>query len=144
MRKNIICSISFLLCFGYFLANAQNGKIQGVISDGLSTIAFANVYLEGTIFGTSSDEDGNYALKNIPVGKYRLKVTVLGYRNFSKNITIGANEKLTVSILMEASLEHLEETVVTGTLKAVSRSESPVPVEVYSPRSEERRVGKEC
>lgn len=133
MLKNIICFITILLCFGVFSANAQNGEIQGVITDDLSTIAFANVYLERTVLGASSDEDGNYVLKNIPAGKYKLKATVLGYRKFSKNITIGVNEKLTVSIVMEASSEQLEETVVTGTLKAVSRSESPVPVEVYSP-----------
>lgn len=131
--KNIIYPILTLLCFANFSANAQNGEIQGVVSDNLSTIAFANVYLEGTTLGTSSDEDGNYVLKNIPTGKYKLKATVLGYRNFSKKITITANEKLSVSIFMEASSEQLEETVVTGTLKAVRRSDSPVPVEVYSP-----------
>ena len=133
MRKNTTCVTSILLCFGFFLANAQNGEIQGVISDDLSTIAFANVYLEGTVLGNSSDEDGNYTLKNVPAGKYKLKATVLGYRNFSKKITIDSNEKLLVSIFMEASSEQLEETVVTGTLKAVRRSDSPVPVEVYSP-----------
>lgn len=132
-RKNILYFILCWLCFGFFKANAQNSEIQGIISDELSTIAFANVYLEGTSLGTSSDDNGKYLLKNIPAGKYTLKATVLGYRNFSKNITIGENEALTISILLEASLEQLEETVVTGTLKAVSRSESPVPVEVYSP-----------
>lgn len=115
------------------MANAQNSEIQGIVSDDLSSIAFVNVYLEGTSLGTSSDADGKYLLKNIPAGKYKLKATVLGYRNYSKNITIAENEEITVSIFLEASIEQLEETVVTGTLKAVSRSESPVPVEVYSP-----------
>jgi outer membrane receptor for ferrienterochelin and colicins len=131
--KNNIYIILYIFCFTLFKANAQNSEIQGVISDELSAIAFANVYLEGTSFGTSSEKNGKYLLKNIPPGKYKLKATVLGYRKFSKSITISANEKLTISIFLEASSEQLEETVVTGTLKAVSRSESPVPVEVYSP-----------
>ncbi|MFK7811020.1 MAG: TonB-dependent receptor [Maribacter sp.] len=132
-RKKLTYLVISLFCFALFYGNAQTGEIKGVIADELSTIAFANVYLEGTTLGTSSDEDGNYVLKNIPEGKYKLKATILGYRKFSKKITIGANENLTVSIFMEASSEQLEETVVTGTLKAVSRSDSPVPVEVYSP-----------
>ena len=133
MRKNVVEYITIAVYFICICASAQNGEIKGSISDELSPIAFANVYLEGTTIGASSDEDGNYILKNIPEGKYKLVSTVLGYRKFSKNITLAANEKLNVSILMEASSEQLEETVVTGTLKAVSRSESPVPVEVYSP-----------
>jgi outer membrane receptor for ferrienterochelin and colicins len=115
------------------MAHAQNTEVHGIVSDELSPIAFANIYLEGTTIGTSSDEEGNYILKNIPAGTYKLKAKVLGYRNFSKNITITNNSKLSVPIFLTASSEQLEETVVTGTLKAVSRSESPVPVEVYSP-----------
>ena len=125
----VICIASLWL----FNGNAQNSEIQGIVSDELSTIAFANVYLEGTTLGTSSDEQGKYLLKNIPAGKYKLKATLLGYRKFSKNITISSDEKQTISIFLEVSSEQLEETVVTGTLKAVRRSESPVPVEVYSP-----------
>lgn len=133
MKKNTICGVFAFLGFGLYTALAQNGEITGVVTDELSSIPFANVYLNGTTLGTSSDEDGNYVIKNIPAGKYKLRATVVGYRNFSKNITISENEKISISVFMEASLEQLEETVVTGTLKAVSRSESPVPVEVYSP-----------
>ena len=125
--------IAVLFHFSMYSLVAQDGEIYGIISDDFSMIAFANVYLEGTTLGTSSDENGAYVLKNIPKGKYQLRATVLGYRNFSKTITIGKSERRKISIFMETSSEQLEETVVTGTLKAVRRSESPVPVEVYSP-----------
>lgn len=133
MKRKNIYYISALLYFCFLSVNAQKGEIQGVVSDDLSVIAFTNVYLEGTKLGTSSDENGRYALKNIPPGTYKLKATVLGYRDFTKNIAVGANEKLKVPIRLTATTEQLEEMVVTGTLKAVRRSESPVPVEVYSP-----------
>lgn len=133
MRRKNIYYISALLYFCFLSVNAQKGEIQGIVSDDLSVIAFTNVYLEGTKLGTSSDENGRYALKNIPPGTYKLKATVLGYRDFTKNIAVGANENLKVPIRLTATTEQLEEMVVTGTLKAVRRSESPVPVEVYSP-----------
>jgi len=109
--RTYYCLITSLICSFFFSVNAQNGEISGVIYDDTIPVPFANVYLEGTTLGTASDENGD----------------------FSKNISISANEKLTIAINLEASSEQLEETVVTGTLKAVSRSESPVPVEVYSP-----------
>ncbi|TMM59570.1 TonB-dependent receptor [Maribacter algarum] len=134
MIYNKISLLLFLLFgLGFTSIQAQQGEISGVIADDLTVIPFANVYLEGTTIGTSSDEDGKYSLKNIPEGKYKLRVKVLGYRDFSKTISVGSNERLTIPIQMIAASEQLEEMVVSGTLKAVSRSESPVPVEVYSP-----------
>jgi outer membrane receptor for ferrienterochelin and colicins len=101
--------------------------------DGLTPIPFANVYLEGTSIGTASDENGYYQLQNIPIGTYLLKVTAMGYFSNSSKIIIRDNETIQKSIFLKISTQQLEETVVTGTLKAVRRSESPVPVEVYSP-----------
>ncbi len=125
--------VFYFFCLLGLHIQAQHGEITGVIVDDGSSIAFANVYLENTTIGTSSDENGQFFLKNIPAGKYKVKATVLGYRDFSKNITIKPNEQLTITITLVVASEQLEETVVTGTLKAVSRSDSPVPVEVYSP-----------
>ncbi|MGB5555065.1 MAG: TonB-dependent receptor, partial [Flavobacteriaceae bacterium] len=133
IKKTARAFIFGLFSFICFSATAQYAEIQGVVVDQQSSVAFANVYLEGTAFGTSSDDDGNYLLERIPQGKYLLKATILGYREFSKIISVEANEKLRVTIRLQPTVQQLEETVVTGTLKAVSRSDSPVPVEVYSP-----------
>lgn len=122
-----------MFCFTSFSVLGQTSEIRGVIADSKAPIPFANVYLEGTTLGTSSDENGKYVLKNIQEGKYQLKVTILGYKDFSKNIFVGNNDTLNIPIRLTPASEQLEEMVVTGTLKAVSRSESPVPVEVYSP-----------
>ncbi len=131
--KNISYSLLCLFYFAVFWAQAQQTAIYGTITDSDAPIPFANIYLEGTSIGTASDGDGKYHLKNIPAGKYKLKATVLGYHNFSKTIYIQPNAQLNIPIALTPASEQLEETVVTGTLKAVSRSQSPVPVEVYSP-----------
>lgn len=137
-KENLLCqTLAYFLVSLFYLASfsvqAQASEIQGIIVDNSATIPFANVYLDGTTIGASSDDDGKYVLKNIPQGKYNLKVTVLGYNDFSKVISVGINTKLNIPIKLTAASEQLEEMVVTGTLKAVSRSDSPVPVEVYSP-----------
>lgn len=127
--------IQFMCLFflGLNFSYSQKAQIVGEVMDGLTPVPFANVYLEGTSIGTASDENGNYQLQNIPIGTYILKVTAMGYFSDSSKITIMDNETIQKSIFLKISTQQLEETVVTGTLKAVRRSESPVPVEVYSP-----------
>ncbi len=136
MKNSYTVILIQLICVCYLGLNfsySQKAQIVGEVMDGLTPVPFANIYLEGTSIGTASDENGNYQLQNIPIGKYVLKVSVIGYFSYSKKIIIMDNETIHLSIFLEISSEQLEETVVTGTLKAVSRSESPVPVEVYSP-----------
>ena len=55
-----------------------------------------------------------------------------GYKKVKKHITINSEKTLVVNFALEES-ESLNEVIITGTLKSVSRLESPVPVEVYSP-----------
>ena len=126
-----------LASFLFIVANknlkAQSSQIKGVVSDNNATVAFANVILKDTNRGAATDESGNFTIKNIPSGSYTIYVSVLGYKPFFKKVILKENEIKTVSIKLQASSEQLEETVVTGTLKAVNRLDSPVPVEVYSP-----------
>src|SRR5690606_17987532 len=97
------------------------------------TVPFANIYLKHTDIGTSSNEDGYYEISVPKSGNYVLVVSALGYAPYQTKIILGKNEVVVLDISLQPSLESLEEMVVTGTLKPVSRLESPVPVEVYSP-----------
>ncbi|HMB63429.1 MAG TPA: TonB-dependent receptor [Eudoraea sp.] len=119
-----------LLCFPLMAAYSQ---IEGFVTDGSEPIPFANIFLEGTSMGTSANATGYYELVNVPAGTYVLKATVIGYQPYSTKISLKDNELKRLPIHLTSATEQLEETVVTGTMKAVRRSESPVPVEVYSP-----------
>ena len=103
-----------------------------VSSDGQG-VPFANVYLKETKSGTATDENGIYTITNLFPGKYVLTVSAIGYSTERLPFLIGKGETITLNITLNASAESLDETVVTGTLKPVSRLESAVPVEVYSP-----------
>ncbi|WP_245967154.1 TonB-dependent receptor [Ulvibacterium marinum] len=111
----------------------QKAVLTGSVSSNGEAVPLVNVYLENTILGTSTDEMGSYTLKNIPPGNYTLRATVIGYLPFTKQVSLSANENKIFRITLTPSSEQLDEMVVTGTLKPVSRLESPVPVEVYSP-----------
>lgn len=121
----------FILCT--LCVYGQKAVLTGSVSSNGEAVPLVNVYLENTILGTSTDEMGSYTLKNIPPGNYTLRATVIGYLPFTKQVSLSANENKIFRITLTPSSEQLDEMVVTGTLKPVSRLESPVPVEVYSP-----------
>ncbi|SNY95240.1 TonB-dependent receptor [Flagellimonas pacifica] len=112
---------------------AQDTAIKGKITENGQPLSYVNVFLKGTKVGTASNFDGFYTLSNIAPGEYVLKASSIGYIPYKSTIVVRQGETKTVNIKMEASAESLNETVVTGTLKPVSRLESPVPVEVYKP-----------
>ena len=96
-------------------------------------LSFASVALEGTTLGASTDDDGNFTIRDIPPGTYKVLVSFLGYETTQKKIALQAGEISTLDFSLEMASNTMNEVVVTGTLKEVNRLESPVPVEVYNP-----------
>jgi outer membrane receptor for ferrienterochelin and colicins len=126
----------FILVFPIFSFSstyAQEVTLSGSVTSENSPAPFVNIYLKNTELGTSSNENGWYELKNIPPGKYTLIASTIGYMPFSQLIVVKKGQEQFIEIDLKPSIESLEEMVVTGTLKPVSRLESPVPVEVYKP-----------
>ncbi|MEQ9592144.1 MAG: TonB-dependent receptor, partial [Cyclobacteriaceae bacterium] len=106
--------------------------ISGTVTSAGEPVLYANVFLQGTQIGTSTDEFGRFELKNVPSGKHQLVVTAIGHAKTVKSIDIAAGEALKIDIKVKEHAAQLEEVVVSGTMKEVSKSQSAVPVEVYS------------
>ena len=92
----------------------------------------ANIVLKKAAKTTITDEIGNYSIKNIAPGNYEIVASYTGFRSESRNITLSDSNELVVDFYLKEN-NSLEEVVITGTMKPVSRLESPVPVEVYKP-----------
>ena len=124
----------FLLIFS-ITCNSQNNSLAGKISYGLENLPYVNIYIQNTKLGTSSNEDGYYQIKNIPYGTYKIVVSSLGYKTKTIEITFNKNENENEKIIQNFSLvsdNSLDEIVVSGNLRPVSKSASSVPVDVYS------------
>lgn len=91
----------------------QKYTISGIIADGANgeTMIGANVFLEPIMKGTTANQYGFYSI-TVPEGDYTLKVSFLGYRTFSKDISLNSNLKLNVDL--EESSYTKDEVVVTG------------------------------
>ncbi len=128
--KNLL---TLFICGLSFLVTSQEYNLSGVVLDDNTPVSFANVLISGTTKGTATDANGRFTINLSSPGKYTILVSAIGFYKSTKTIEIANTNINYITInLIEAS-EQLEEMVITGTLKAVSRSESPVPVEVYSP-----------
>ncbi len=130
MIRILVFTALMLLCGPL---QAQQASIRGVVEEGGAALPFVNIYLKGTQQGTSTGEDGHFVLEGLAPGRYMLVASAIGYQPHRESISLSGNETITLALELMAAAENLEETVVTGTLKPVSRLESPVPVEVYSP-----------
>ncbi len=114
--------------------NAQKGTISGkTLDDSGNILSFVNIGIAGTSIGTSSDVDGQFAIENIPFGSYKLISTFIGYERKVVTIKLDEdNDELNLVIMLSENTTSLEEVVISGTMKEVSKLQSPVPIEVYT------------
>lgn len=126
-------TLLFLL-YGFGLnANAQNSTLNGVVRSGLNAVEYASVRIIDTKIGSKSDSLGKYSITGLKPGKYVVSFTAIGYISYKAEIVLRENESLILNVDLKESGSAIQEFVVTGTMKEVSRLASPVPVEVYSP-----------
>lgn len=123
--------IIYYLFVGMISTHSQTNSISGKITSKGEALPFANIYLANTKLGTASNEEGFFELKNIPNGDYTLISSSVGFNLKSLKIILTGNQKLVKNFNLNENYS-LEEIVVSGTLRPISKSNSPVSVEVYS------------
>lgn len=132
--KNSFCFFVLMFFSCLPLLDAQNASVNGqILLEDSQPLGFANIALEGTAIGTTSNEQGYYILDNITPGRYTIVTTFLGFKPQKQTIVLESDETLKLDFTLFEDLLMMDEIVVTGTLKEVNRLESPVPVEVYNP-----------
>ncbi|SDG71509.1 TonB-dependent receptor [Winogradskyella thalassocola] len=106
-------------------------EIKGKVTAEGEALPYTNIYIETTTKGSTTDENGFFSIKNLEPGIYYVAASFAGYTTQKKKVEI-TNADLTLNFNLNYN-ESLDEVIITGTLKPVSRLESPVPVEVYTP-----------
>jgi outer membrane receptor for ferrienterochelin and colicins len=111
----------------------DNITIEGTVKSAMQTVPFANIYVPKLRKGTSADDNGVFKLENLPQGLLKISVSAVGYKSavIEVNLTNDKNPYV-LQINLKEDLGALDQIVITGTLKPVSKLESPVPVEVYT------------
>lgn len=112
--KTIFTLFIILIGFQSFAQTEISGKITDEKGVG---IPGANIYLEGTYDGASSDENGNFKFNTSQIGTKNLIVSFLSYETFKKQIDVANFKKQTIKL--KESVNALDAVVVTaGTFEA--------------------------
>ena len=76
-------------------------------------IPFANVIIDGTTKGTTTDVEGNYIISDLEPGTYNINVSYLGFKPFNAYEIMVTNIKATyLNISLEESAQNIKEIVV--------------------------------
>jgi len=126
-------SLFFFLLYCSISGFAQSRSNTGVVKDAETSepVAFCNVSLLNSTTGTVTDVSGKFELF-IPASSNtnRLLISFTGY--LSDTISL-QSEKSHYIIFLKPALHGISEVVVSGTMKEISKMESAIPVEVYTP-----------
>lgn len=104
-----------LLVFLPVAAKAQSGTmISGkIVSTEKEIVDFATVYLKGTNYGGTTNEEGIYHLK-APAGNYTLVVSAIGYKTVEKQVKLIDGQRVKQNITITPQAEELDEVVVVS------------------------------
>lgn len=120
--------LSFLLILiSVFSINAQSFVVKGRVFSGGAPLEAASVYLNATAVGVTTNQKGAFSIST-DARSAALTISYIGYK--TKTIVI-SNGKYDLGIIELVPNDSLEEVVISGTLKPISKLDSPVPVEVY-------------
>lgn len=110
---------------------AQTGTIKGEITAKNKPAEFTQISIDNSKYGTTTNSQGKFSIKNIPWGTHKMKITFAGYAEKIINITI--NEKQTeikLKINLSEQTMQLDDVVITGTKTLKRKTNSPVIVNV--------------
>lgn len=125
MNKNIF-ALFLSVCFSFLAVAQEKGALTGsVFNSDNNGIENVTVTVNGTRFGTQTDANGKFEIKNLKVGSYVLKTSSVGFTTKETSFSITENETTALpSIVLNSKNETLEEVVITGNVNRYTKSES--------------------
>lgn len=107
---------------------AQTGSITGRVYNEINneSIPFANIVLDSTQIGTTSDEEGRYEIDNLTPGIYNLTCSFVGFKTtYIYEITVGTAATTDINIALAEESALLDQ-VVIQTNRIEKSEESPL------------------
>ena len=95
---------------------AQTGAIRGQVLDRASRrpLSDAQVLVTGIGTGQLTNSSGGFLLRDLPAGEQTVRVSLIGYAETERTVTVVSGETLGVDIEMTMTAISLNEIVVTG------------------------------
>ena len=112
----VLTALGVLLALSLAPAEASTGgKIAGVIKDASTGdgLPHANVMVVDTKLGATADEKGRFFILNVPAGTYTLKVSYIGYADYTvEEVRVSAGLTTDLDVGLTSSDIQVEEVVI--------------------------------
>ena len=125
-----------LFFFGAATAVAQDNSVKGFVYEESTgePMMFTNVYLKGTTYGGSTNENGYFNINRIPEGKYTLLITCVGYDTIVEPISLTKGTIINRKFYMKETSHQLETVTITAD-KVEARTETKTSVISVTPKT---------
>jgi len=132
MREIKAALLVWAMALSCLHAIAQSSQISGrVTNSNGKSVEGATVFIPELNTNGITDSMGYYHLEDIRMGNWLLEVRFMGFNSY--NIVIDVkSETIQHDVILTDIDRTLNEVVISGTMKEVLKSESPVPVEIYA------------
>jgi len=125
----LLMILSVFASHGLLFGQAQlNGNI---IAAG-KPVEAASVVLAGKKQSFIADSTGHFSFNSVPFGKIRLRVSAVGHHTLDSSFQFD-QQTGKLQIELKKNEADIDEVVISGTMKAVSKMASPILIEVYTP-----------
>ena len=89
----------------YNLNHSQTQKRFSIIGQVLDEtnnepISTVNVFLDGTTFGTTTNNAGRFEIENLPPGTYRIIASMIGFERIDKSVILLESEVTKVNFVL--------------------------------------------
>ena len=128
------------------LASFGQQTIKGKVVDKESQFPLPGVTVMVTtvdpIIGAVTDLDGNYKLKNIPIGRHSVRVSYVGYTQQDRITVVTSGKEVILNVSIEESAEVLDAVqIIAGSDHEVNNDMALVSARVFSVEETERYAG---
>ena len=117
-------------------ALAQGNSLKGFVYEESTgePMMFTNVYLKGTTFGGSTNENGYFNISRIPDGKYTLVITSVGYDTIAENVSLSGDQSISKKYYLRETSQQLDAVTITAD-KIEARTETKTSVITVTPKT---------
>jgi len=115
MKFKLVLSLLFISVLGF---SQNKGTITGTLTDkevNNEPLPFANVFIKGTNFSTTTDEKGKYSI-SVAAGSYTIQFSFVGYENIEEKIEVKAGETIVINKALGSGSYQLKDVVIQNTV----------------------------
>ena len=123
------------LAFHSVVASAQNGRVEGRVVDSAKALPVVGAIVRlmrgttSTAGGALAGEDGRFVIVNVAEGSYRLVVSRVGYRSWTRDsLVVGSTTTNIGDIVLSAESARLEQVVVSASRTPEKMLDAPASI----------------